>query len=88
MFHVSTYLRKGDDAQQQLKKRHIGNDCVVIVFKEDDQPFSPTLFKSQVTRMWTFNLFDRLDNFIVVQKLSEPDLDGKPQYKFKTCLFR
>lgn len=35
MYHVGTLLRhcKGDDQQVQ-KKKHIGNDNVVIVFQE------------------------------------------------------
>lgn len=38
MYHVGTLLRhcKGDDQQVQ-KKKHIGNDNVVIVFQESSQ---------------------------------------------------
>ena len=40
MFHVSTYLHHDESDEQFIsKKRHIGNDVVVIIFKEtDDNP--------------------------------------------------
>eukprot|EP01119_Soliformovum_irregulare_P020960 TRINITY_DN6861_c0_g1_i1.p1 TRINITY_DN6861_c0_g1~~TRINITY_DN6861_c0_g1_i1.p1 ORF type:complete len:938 (-),score=211.93 TRINITY_DN6861_c0_g1_i1:421-3153(-) len=71
MFHVSTMLTHNqDDPQQLAKKRHIGNDSVVIVFTENSQqPFSPANFRSKVTQ-----------NYIVVQPLSESE-SGKDRYK-------
>lgn len=47
MFHVSTCLPhvSGDD-QQLEKKRHIGNDVVVIVFQDGDTPIAPAAIKS------------------------------------------
>lgn len=47
MFHVSTCLPhvSGDD-QQLEKKRHIGNDVVVIVFQDGDTPIAPSTIKS------------------------------------------
>jgi len=42
MFHVSTYLPFAiDDAQQLQRKRHLGNDIVLIVFKEGNLPYAP-----------------------------------------------
>ena len=39
MFHVSTLLRHDENDPQQLdKKRHIGNDVVVVIFKESSGP--------------------------------------------------
>lgn len=47
MFHVATLLPYVDGDQQQLeKKRHIGNDVVVIVFQDGDTPFEPDRIKS------------------------------------------
>jgi hypothetical protein len=47
MFHVATLLPYVEGDQQQLeKKRHIGNDVVVIVFQDGDTPFQPDLIKS------------------------------------------
>jgi len=46
MFHVSTLLPQSD-GQQVHKKRHIGNDIVIIIFQEDGcKPFSPATIKS------------------------------------------
>jgi len=47
MFHVSTMLPfNPKDAQQVGKKRHIGNDIVVVVFMEAGDRFDPTLLTS------------------------------------------
>lgn len=47
MFHVSTYLPFSiDDAQQLQRKRHIGNDIVLIVFKEGNLPYAPNTVSS------------------------------------------
>jgi hypothetical protein len=51
MFHVSTMLPHGESDQQLAKKRHIGNDIVLVVFQEEgSQPFSPTTVKSNYIR--------------------------------------
>ncbi|KAL8613785.1 hypothetical protein ACOMHN_029642 [Nucella lapillus] len=49
MFHVSTMLPfTPNNHQQLLRKRHIGNDIVTIVFQEPGaQPFSPRTVRSQ-----------------------------------------
>ncbi|XP_053331633.1 signal-induced proliferation-associated 1-like protein 1 isoform X2 [Spea bombifrons] len=49
MFHVSTMLPyTPNNKQQLLRKRHIGNDIVTIVFQEPGaQPFSPKNIRSQ-----------------------------------------
>ncbi|RZF47811.1 hypothetical protein LSTR_LSTR012128 [Laodelphax striatellus] len=49
MFHVSTYLPfSPSNRQQLLRKRHIGNDIVTIVFQEPgSQPFTPKNIRSQ-----------------------------------------
>lgn len=48
MFHVSTMLPyTPNNKQQLLRKRHIGNDIVTIVFQEPGaQPFSPKTIRS------------------------------------------
>ncbi|XP_028914377.1 signal-induced proliferation-associated 1-like protein 1 [Ornithorhynchus anatinus] len=48
MFHVSTMLPyTPNNKQQLLRKRHIGNDIVTIVFQEPgSQPFSPKNIRS------------------------------------------
>ncbi|KAI9189493.1 hypothetical protein H9P43_000926 [Blastocladiella emersonii ATCC 22665] len=49
MFHVSTYLPHTTHDKQQLeKKRHIGNDIVVLIFQDSDTAFElPTLTSKQ-----------------------------------------
>lgn len=49
MFHVSTMLPfTPNNRQQLLRKRHIGNDIVTIVFQEPGaQPFTPKNIRSQ-----------------------------------------
>ncbi|XP_055945135.1 signal-induced proliferation-associated 1-like protein 2 [Argiope bruennichi] len=49
MFHVSTLLPyTPNNKQQLLRKRHIGNDIVTIVFQEPDAlPFTPKNIRSQ-----------------------------------------
>ncbi|PNF19182.1 hypothetical protein B7P43_G09603 [Cryptotermes secundus] len=49
MFHVSTLLPfTPNNRQQLLRKRHIGNDIVTIVFQEPGaQPFTPKNIRSQ-----------------------------------------
>nr|XP_054758544.1 signal-induced proliferation-associated 1-like protein 1 isoform X3 [Lytechinus pictus] len=48
MFHVSTMLPFTNNRQQLLRKRHIGNDIVTIVFQEPGAlPFTPKNVRSQ-----------------------------------------
>jgi len=49
MFHVATLLPySAEDRQQVARKRHVGNDCVVIVHLEHDAPlFRPNNFVSR-----------------------------------------
>eukprot|EP00010_Vexillifera_abyssalis_P007037 CAMPEP_0201546318 /NCGR_PEP_ID=MMETSP0173_2-20130828/2633_1 /ASSEMBLY_ACC=CAM_ASM_000268 /TAXON_ID=218659 /ORGANISM="Vexillifera sp., Strain DIVA3 564/2" /LENGTH=470 /DNA_ID=CAMNT_0047954945 /DNA_START=128 /DNA_END=1537 /DNA_ORIENTATION=- len=59
MYHVSTMLPfSANNAQQLARKRHIGNDIVVIVYKEGKTPFNPELMHSQMNQ-----------TFVVVQKI-------------------
>lgn len=70
MFHVSTMLPHVDGDEQQLaKKRHIGNDLVVVVFHEDDQPFDPRVFISKMNQV-----------FVVVTKVGTTD-EQRPVYR-------
>jgi len=48
MFHVSTLLPFNPKDKQQLeRKRHIGNDLVVIIFHEGNTPYKPTTISSR-----------------------------------------
>ncbi|XP_071316731.1 signal-induced proliferation-associated protein 1 isoform X4 [Trachinotus anak] len=66
MFHVSTMLPyTANNTQQLLRKRHIGNDIVTIVFQEPGaQPFTPKSIRSHFQHV-----------FIIVQ-VHEPCTDN------------
>ena len=70
LFHVSTMLPYNEGDEQQLaRKRHIGNDVVVVVFHQDDQPFDPRVFKSKFNQV-----------FLVVKKVGVSPENGFPMY--------
>jgi len=51
MFHVSTYLPYDTTNRQQLeRKRHLGNDIVVVIFYEGRTPFHANTIKSEFNR--------------------------------------
>ncbi|RUS89085.1 hypothetical protein EGW08_003148, partial [Elysia chlorotica] len=66
MFHVSTMLPfSRNNRQQLLRKRHIGNDIVTIVFQEPGAlPFTPQTVRSQFQHV-----------FIII-KVNNPNTDG------------
>jgi len=69
MFHVSTLLPyQENDPQRVERKRHLGNDVVIIIFKEGNQPFDPLLIHSQFNHL-----------FFVIEKI--PSEDKKTRYK-------
>lgn len=68
MFHVATMLPYIETDEQQLeRKRHLGNDVVVIVYKEGNQKFNPACIHSMFNHM-----------FIVIQNIA---IGGEPKYK-------
>ncbi len=51
MFHVSTMLPYSKKDHQQIeRKRHLGNDAVLIVFHDGTTPFSPQCITSKYNR--------------------------------------
>eukprot|EP01103_Thecamoeba_quadrilineata_P008333 TRINITY_DN1809_c0_g1_i2.p1 TRINITY_DN1809_c0_g1~~TRINITY_DN1809_c0_g1_i2.p1 ORF type:complete len:281 (-),score=57.38 TRINITY_DN1809_c0_g1_i2:114-956(-) len=63
MFHVSTLLPYTEGDEQQVeRKRHIGNDVLLIIFKEGDTPFYPNLITSNFNNI-----------IVVVSKLTSED---------------
>lgn len=68
MFHVSTLLPfQQDDIQRVERKRHLGNDIVVVIFKEGSTPFDPLCLTSHFNHI-----------FVVVQSLK---VKGQTFYK-------
>jgi len=55
MFHVSTLLPFFPaDPQQIERKRHIGNDIVVIIFNEATNLFDPSIMRSEYNNVYIF----------------------------------
>ena len=50
MFHVSTMIPPSVDNVE--RKKHIGNDVVVIVFREGNTPFNPRAISSHYIRIF------------------------------------
>lgn len=83
IFHVSTLLPFDSENLQQLdRKRHIGNDVVVIIFQDEDcDPFNPSLWSSHFNHV-----------FVVIQPISEaavptqnsPEKPSKPKLTSKS----
>jgi len=67
MFHVSPYIPQNES--DPTRKRHIGNDLVVIIFKETPDRVDPSTFQSKYNHLW-----------VVVQKVPE-SLDKKIYYR-------
>ena len=64
MFHVTTMLPdQKNDKQRIAKKKHTGNDVVVVVFCEDkDYEVSPSLFTSQFNYVFIFVNIEKIEN--------------------------
>jgi len=66
MFHVSTLLPLyKKDPQQLERKKHIGNDRVVIIFKDGDAPHPPDSIASKTNQI-----------VILIQVCTEADVGG------------
>ena len=64
MFHVATMLPfVAKDEQKLERKRHLGNDVIILVYKEGTQKFNPTCIHSEFNHI-----------FIVVQKIPDSPL--------------
>ena len=50
------------DEQRVERKRHLGNDIILIIFKEGDLPFNPKSIASQFNRI----LCNFFLNFVVL----------------------
>jgi len=88
MFHVSTLLPfQPDDAQRVERKRHLGNDVVLIVFIENDgtEPivqFDPSNIKSQFNHVFIVVQVDHSQpqSEVVNFKLSISSKEGVPPF--------
>ncbi|KAL9988754.1 hypothetical protein ACROYT_G003237 [Oculina patagonica] len=78
MFHVSTMLPFTPDNPQQVeRKRHIGNDIVIIVFQDwDDKSFSfsPPTIKSKFVHIYALVSYRKTDNSYRLTVFSEKNV--------------
>jgi hypothetical protein len=79
IFHVATLIQARDpqiDPQQVDRKRHLGNDVVMLIFKEGNQKFNPAVIHSQFNHV-----------FVVVQKENSPNsTQGPTKYRVAELL--
>ncbi|XP_044731781.1 signal-induced proliferation-associated 1-like protein 1 isoform X2 [Chrysoperla carnea] len=85
MFHVSTMLPfTPNNRQQLLRKRHIGNDIVTIVFQEPGaQPFTPKNIRSQFQHVFIIvravnPCSDNTQYLVAVSRSKEVPVFGPP----------
>jgi len=55
MYHIATLIPYTElDPQQVERKRHLGNDVVVILFRDEDnkEPFNPNIMRSHVNHIF------------------------------------
>ena len=83
MFHVSTMLPLHEsDVQKLERKRHLGNDIVIVIFKEGNTPFDPTALHTQFNHV--FIVVSEVPNSsplqYFVQVVCKPDV---PRYEPK-----
>ncbi|KAL7716465.1 Rap GTPase-activating protein [Entamoeba marina] len=70
MFHTATLLpHVENDAQKTEKKRHIGNDFCVLIFKEGDELVDLSTFKSHFNSI--FVIVKKIDPNIIVNHSSQ-----------------
>jgi hypothetical protein len=54
-----TFVSQPDDLQRVERKRHLGNDVVVIIFKEGPGAFDPLCIKSHFNHVFIVVQVDR-----------------------------
>eukprot|EP01103_Thecamoeba_quadrilineata_P014703 TRINITY_DN4446_c0_g1_i1.p1 TRINITY_DN4446_c0_g1~~TRINITY_DN4446_c0_g1_i1.p1 ORF type:complete len:615 (-),score=133.39 TRINITY_DN4446_c0_g1_i1:193-1869(-) len=77
MYHVASMLPDhSSDPQRLEKKRHIGNDVVVFVFKESSLPLNPAIFKSEFNHIFIVIEIDRVEDGKTFYRVSVAAKDG------------
>ncbi|XP_065068004.1 GTPase-activating Rap/Ran-GAP domain-like protein 3 isoform X1 [Rhopilema esculentum] len=78
MFHVSTLLPFSKHAQQVERKRHIGNDIVVVIYFEGygkrKPVFSPSFIRSKFNRVFAIVYFNKKDSSYWLYMYSEENV--------------
>jgi len=84
MFHVSTLLPfQVEDFQRVERKRHLGNDIVVIIFKEGDQSFDPLILTTHFNHIFVVIQVDssRSTKQKIFYKIAIANKTGVPPYR-------
>jgi len=80
MFHVSTLLHyRAEDPQQIDRKRHIGNDIVVLVFMEGGS-LTPGFLRSQFNHVYFVVQPTRTETGVTKYKLAVAAKEGVPPF--------
>eukprot|EP01123_Difflugia_compressa_P012593 TRINITY_DN5450_c0_g1_i1.p1 TRINITY_DN5450_c0_g1~~TRINITY_DN5450_c0_g1_i1.p1 ORF type:complete len:189 (+),score=33.13 TRINITY_DN5450_c0_g1_i1:62-568(+) len=104
MYHVATELPFNKDDPQQLdKKRHLGNDIVMIIYLDctqmtpiDTTTQTPTINTSSTSTTMTTSQFEQyiaetvvtqFNHILIVVAPAEYDENGKPTY-YVQCAFK
>jgi len=81
MFHVSTLLHyRADDPQQIDKKRHIGNDIVVLVFMEKGSSLTPGFLRSHFNHVYFVVQPSFTETGVLKYKLAVAAKEGVPPF--------
>lgn len=82
MFHVSTLLPyQTQDIQRLERKRHFGNDMVVIIFKDGDQLYAPDTVKSMFNQViFVIEKVPSVDSSTTFFRLAISRKDGVPDF--------
>jgi len=64
------------DPQRLERKRHIGNDVVVFVFKEGNQPFDPSLIRSEFNHIFAVIRIDHKSEGKTYYRIGFASKDG------------
>eukprot|EP01104_Vermistella_antarctica_P013353 TRINITY_DN4020_c0_g1_i1.p1 TRINITY_DN4020_c0_g1~~TRINITY_DN4020_c0_g1_i1.p1 ORF type:complete len:504 (-),score=93.15 TRINITY_DN4020_c0_g1_i1:105-1616(-) len=81
MYHVSTLLpHSTTDKQQLLRKKHIGNDIVTVVFKEGNTPVDSKFIRSHYTHCVVVVQYESV-NGNTMYRLAVSNKDGVKEYE-------
>lgn len=81
MFHVSTLLPLTANAQHIERKRHIGNDVVVLVFVDSSDGFNPKAISSHYNHVFIVISPERRSNGHLRYRVACVQKDGVPLFK-------
>lgn len=97
MFHVSTLIqpltKKSKAELLLIKKKHIGNDKVVVVWTENTkQPFQPEFMKTRVTQVFIVlqpipHPYDKKRLFVRLNIITKKGIESPPPLVPETQIF-